>query len=115
MSTAALAWPMVIRATDPGDAAWLSGLTHTDDVPPSLVCLCDAASWPDQDVETRCRRLAERIPVTVIVHPPLSATFEDCRGVRHRTGSTHVAAELVRAVADVATEERPGFQEIHLS
>ena len=115
MSTAALAWPMVIRATDPADLAWLSGLAHTDDVPPSVVCLCDSEAWPDPDVEDRCRRLAERIPVTVIVHPPLSVSFEDCRGVEQQTGSPHVAASLVRAVADVATENRPGFQEIHLS
>ena len=115
MSTAALAWPMVVRATDPGDLAWLSGLTHTDDLPPSVVCLCDSASWPAPEVEACCRRLADRIPVTVLVHPPLSVSFEDCRGAEQRTGSPNVAASLVRAVADVATKDRPGFQEIHLT
>jgi hypothetical protein len=115
MSTAALAWPMVIRATDPDDLAWLSGLTQSDDLPPSVVCLCDAASWPAPEVEACCRRLAARIPVTVLVHPPLAASFEDCRGVEQRSGSAHVAASLVRAVADVATAQQPGFQEIRLS
>jgi hypothetical protein len=106
---------MVIRATDPEDLAWLSGLTHTDDLPPSVVCLCDSATWPSAELEASCRRLADRIPVTVLVHPPLSVSFEDCRGVAQTTSSAHVAASLVRAVADVATENRPGLQEIHLS